>query len=72
MKHAGPGALDQLEPLLAQLRGLGGGIDEFALQILQRCIGKAKLFLRLGAHRGVITALLRLSSITGQHCASSL
>lgn len=24
MKHAGPGALDALEPLLAQLRGLDG------------------------------------------------
>jgi hypothetical protein len=24
MKHAGPSALDALEPLLAQLRGLGG------------------------------------------------
>lgn len=28
MKHAGPGALDQLEPLLAQLRGLGGMIEK--------------------------------------------
>ena len=28
MKHAGPGALDQLEPLLAQLRGLGGMVEK--------------------------------------------
>ena len=28
MKHAGPGALEQLEPLLAQLRGLGGMVEK--------------------------------------------
>lgn len=28
MKHATPAALDQLEPLLAQIRALGGGLKE--------------------------------------------
>ena len=28
MKHAGSDALDQLEPLLAQLRGLGGMVEK--------------------------------------------
>lgn len=28
MKHASPAALDQLEPLLAEIRALGGGLKE--------------------------------------------